>query len=73
MDPDSIHLKVLGELADVVARLLSIITERSRISGDNPEGWKNSNVTPIYKKGLKKYPGNHRPIRLTSYPGLLFS
>ena len=31
-----------------------------------PEDWKKANVTPVYKKGLKEDPGNHKPISLTS-------
>ncbi|KAK4821781.1 hypothetical protein QYF61_002197 [Mycteria americana] len=69
MGPDNIHPRVLRELADVIVRLLSIIFDKSWTSGDIPEDWKKANVTPIYKKGLKKHPGNYRPISLTSVPG----
>jgi len=66
MSPDVIHLTVLRELADAVPRLLSIIFQKWWRSGDMPEDWKKANVTPVYKKGLKEDPGNHKPISLTS-------
>ncbi|KAK4824361.1 LOW QUALITY PROTEIN: hypothetical protein QYF61_014021 [Mycteria americana] len=69
LGPDNIHLRVLRELADVIARLLSITFEKSWRSGHIPEDWKKANVNRIYKKGLKEDPGNYRPISLTSVPG----
>ncbi|GAB0176922.1 mitochondrial enolase superfamily member 1 [Grus japonensis] len=69
MGPNNIHPSVLRELADITARLLSIIFEKSWRLGDIPEDWKKANVTPIYKKGLKEDPGNYKPIGFTSTPG----
>ncbi|PKU31435.1 rna-directed dna polymerase from mobile element jockey-like [Limosa lapponica baueri] len=69
MGPGTIHLRVLSKLADIIARPLSIIFEKSWRLGDVPEDWKKANVTPIYKKDLKEDPGNYRPISLTSVPG----
>ncbi|GAB0181731.1 mitochondrial enolase superfamily member 1 [Grus japonensis] len=68
MGPDGMHLQVLRELADVIARLLSIIFERSWRTGEVPEDWRKANVTPVFKKGKKEDPGNYRPVSLTSIP-----
>ncbi|KFZ65090.1 RNA-directed DNA polymerase from mobile element jockey, partial [Antrostomus carolinensis] len=69
MGPDQIHLRVLRELANEVAKPLSIIFEKFWKSGEVPEGWKKGNITPIFKKGNKEDPGNYRPVSLTSVPG----
>ncbi|KFQ19671.1 hypothetical protein N332_09270, partial [Mesitornis unicolor] len=69
MGPDGIHPRVLRELAEVLAKPLSIIYQQSWLTGEVPVDWRLANVTPIYKKGWKEDPGSYRPVSLTSVPG----
>ncbi|KAJ7425174.1 hypothetical protein BTVI_03852 [Pitangus sulphuratus] len=69
MELDGIHPRVMSELAEELAKPLSIIYQQSWLSGEVPDDWKLANVTPIHKKGCKEDPENSRPVSLTSVPG----
>ncbi|GAB0184184.1 hypothetical protein GRJ2_000884000 [Grus japonensis] len=68
MGPDGMHPRVLRELADVIARPLPIILERSWRTGEVPEDWRKANVTPVSKKGKKEDPGNYRASQPQLHP-----
>jgi len=56
--PKDMHSRVLRELADVVAQLLSIMFEKLQLSGEDLGEWKKGNITPIFKEGGNKDPEN---------------
>jgi len=68
MGPDGMHPRALMELEHVIAETLSIIFERSWRTAEVPEDWRKASVTPVFKKGKKEDPGNHRLVSLTSMP-----
>ncbi|RMC18977.1 hypothetical protein DUI87_03576 [Hirundo rustica rustica] len=68
MGPDGVRPKVMRELADELAKPLSIIYQESWLTGEVPDDWKLANVTPIHKKGGREDPGNYGPVSLTSVP-----
>ncbi|KAJ7426168.1 hypothetical protein WISP_18107 [Willisornis vidua] len=68
MGPDGIHPRILKELADVIVKSLSMISELSWESREVPADWK-LNTVAIFKKGKKEDPGNYRPVSLTSMSG----
>ena len=67
--PDGLSTKFLVDYADYLSYPLTRIFNLSIDSGQVPQGWRDANVTPIFKnKGSKSKPENYRPISLTSIP-----
>jgi hypothetical protein len=57
---------LLKQMADQVAKPLSLIFRKVMDSGEITMDWRGANVTPIFKKGSKVDPINYRPVSLTS-------
>jgi len=62
---DGIHPRVLRELAEELAKPLSIIFQQSWLTGEVPDNCSLANVTRIYRKGRKEDPEKYRPVSLT--------
>ncbi|KFV90381.1 hypothetical protein N326_10656, partial [Eurypyga helias] len=69
MGPNEMHPRVLRELADVVAKPLSMIFGKSWQSGEVPDDWIKENIAPIFKKGRKENLVNYWFLSFTSMPG----
>ena len=69
MGTDGIHPRVLRELAEELAKPLSIIYHKSWLTGEVPDDWRITSIIPVCKKGWKEDPGNYRPVSLTSVLG----
>jgi len=65
MGPNGIHLRELRELAEGLAKPLSIIYQQPCLTGEVPDDCRIASVTSIYKKGRKDFSGNYRPVSLT--------
>jgi len=66
---EDFRIRVLRELAAVVAEPHSNIFERSWRTEEVPEDRRKANVTPVFKKGKKEDSGIYRSVSLTSIPG----
>ncbi|KFO88428.1 hypothetical protein N320_05326, partial [Buceros rhinoceros silvestris] len=67
--PDEMRPRVLKELAEVVAKTLSTIFEKSWQSGEVPGDCQTGNIAPIFKNGRKEDPRNNQTVSLTSVSG----
>ena len=61
---DRISAKLLKDGADVIAKSLSTIFNKSILSGSFPDDMKIAIVSPIYKSDCKSKPTNYRPVCL---------
>ena len=63
--PDNIHSRVLKELREHTAPILTLLFTKSLETGITPTDLKHANVAPVFKKGEKYKPVNYTPISLT--------
>ena len=66
MGPDGIYPLLLKTCRESIALPLLLLFNKSLSGMKVPDPWRDSNITPIYKKGLHSDPLNYRPISLTS-------
>ena len=63
---DLVHSRVLKETADQLCLPLAEMFNSSLRSAVVLDEWRYANVVPVYKKGDRSFPGNYRPVSLTS-------
>ena len=63
--PDRIPNRVLKELSEELAPILTLIFNQSLTTGTIPCDWGNALITPVFKKGNVHSAANYRPVSLT--------
>ena len=63
--PDRISNRVLRELADELAPIITFIFNQSLQSGTIPKDWSKAIITPVFKKGNVHLASNYRPVSPT--------
>ena len=63
--PDGLSPKLLKELAEELAPILTLLFQTSLQQGKIPDDWSTADVVPIFKSGEKSKAENYRPISLT--------
>ena len=63
--PDQVPARLLKELADELAPLLTNVFKKCLKYGETPHIWLSANVTAIFKKGDRFKASNYRPVSLT--------
>ena len=65
-DPDGYCPFLLTKLLSSISGPLSIIYQSFMSTGNIPDSWKTSIITPLFKKGTASDPNNYRPVAITS-------
>jgi hypothetical protein len=64
--PDGVSTRIHKEFASELATVFVTLFQATLGQGTIPRDWKNADVAPIFKKGIKSCPANYRPVSLTS-------
>ena len=64
--PDKLSSKLLKVMSETLSVPVAMIFNKSIAEGKAPADWRCAHITPVFKKGSKRSPGNYRPISLTS-------
>ena len=65
--PDGIPAILLKNCSTQLCLPIKLIWTESMLSGIVPSFYKNSNITPLFKKGDRPKPSNYHPVSLTSH------
>ena len=59
--PPKLHKEIVEQISTPLANLFNLSLEEGIV----PSDWKEANITPLFKKGLRNKPEHYRPVSLT--------
>ena len=64
--PDRVHPRIMKELTGPLSTPLRTIFQKYLDTAKLPVDWRVGTISPIFKAGDRRHPGNYRPVSLTS-------
>ena len=68
LGPVELHPRVLKELVSELGPIIAHLFQQSIDSGEIPNEWTLTNISPLFKKGDRSLACNYRPVSLTCVP-----
>ena len=70
--PDGLCVEKFKATRELIIPYLTLLFNNIYLTGEFPDGWSESIITPVHKRGAKNNPNNYRAISLTNSVSKIF-